>query len=372
MPGLIEPLIEMYHGLPDQVKLIAFVIVFILAVAQTVRTILEWRKVRHLEEELERTKEERDELQKRFDSLNKVDDLVWTKPDAFNQNRFTSKTTRTARFVAICNFKGGVGKTTLTLNLGVALAMRKKRVLLVDLDWQGTLSNLALPQDLRDDYRKKKLTTEILFTEDVTVLQAQQMMFQLQYAALCRIMLAHENLEMIEFETQSRFFLDPKHDVRFFLQRLLHSPEIAQAFDFVLFDCPPRMTTACINALTCADYLLVPTSLSQLDIEAVPRTLNSLRNLHSVVRAEFLGAVITRGKMRNGKLTKDEKDQQRTLKDLIERHQTGQGFVFSAIIPDSPIIHKYAAKEKAVVAHEPQIRTYFEAVAQELERKVAK
>jgi cellulose biosynthesis protein BcsQ len=64
-------------------------------------------------------------------------------------------------------------------------------------------------------------------------------------------------------------------------------PEIFQQFDYVLFDCPPRMSTACINALTCSDHVLVPSTLSQLDIDAVPRTLKWLHELHAVVRQVF-------------------------------------------------------------------------------------
>src|SRR5207245_9308812 len=75
-------------------------------------------------------------------------------------NRFVPREQRRTRFIALANLKGGVGKTTLTLNLGVSLAERGKKILLVDLDFQGTLSNLALPRNLVNDYRNKGGTTD--------------------------------------------------------------------------------------------------------------------------------------------------------------------------------------------------------------------
>ena len=155
------------------------------------------------------------------------------------------------------------------------------------------------------------------------------------------------------------------------LQRILHAPEIAQGYDYVFFDCPPRMSTACINALTCADYVLIPTTLSQLDIEAVPRTLNGLVELHAVVRADFLGAVITRARLRAGKLVSYERKQLDTLNQFIRQHQPGDGFIFSSIIPDSPTIHRMTAEQKTAAAHDDEMRAIFEAVAQELERKAS-
>src|ERR1017187_5609515 len=165
-----EYLVDLFREMPDWLKLVAFVILFLLLVGETVWQILSWREIRHLKRDLRDTRddlkkvsEERDQLLARFESLNKVDSHVWTKPDAFKKNLFSSKSSRRARFVAISNLKGGVGKTTLTLNLGVTLALRGKRVLLLDLDFQGTLSNLALPIDLLKEYRRNQWTTDALF-----------------------------------------------------------------------------------------------------------------------------------------------------------------------------------------------------------------
>jgi cellulose biosynthesis protein BcsQ len=68
-------------------------------------------------------------------------------------------------------------------------------------------------------------------------------------------------------------------DVRYRLRRALHSDQIAEHFDLVLLDCPPRLSTACINALAACDYVLIPVILDQLSAEAAPRMLRWLRKL---------------------------------------------------------------------------------------------
>jgi len=273
-----------------------------------------------------------------------------SRPDQYGNNRFVR----------------GVGKTTLTLNLGVSLGQRGKKVLLVDLDFQGTLSNLALPRELVNDYRDKGWTTDALLKANAAA-PVQSLLFAVQDAGNCRAMIAREHLELIEFERQSRFFVNPEQEARFLLQKALHVPEIFEQFDYVLFDCPPRMSTACINALTCADYVLVPSTLSQLDIEAVPRTLKWLRELHAVVGATFLGVVITRARMRAEDLVSYERAQLNKLRDFIRAHQPGEGFVLPCMVPK---IHQLTAERKAVAIHSDEGRAWFGAIADELERRV--
>jgi hypothetical protein len=130
---------------------------------------LAWRTQKQLKKDLKRTEkqlqevtQDRDQLQERLLALNRVDVHVWKKPDLYSNNRFVPREQRPTRFIALVNLKGGVGKTTLALNLGISLGLRDKRVLLADLDFQGTLSNMALPRELVNDYRDKGWTTDAL------------------------------------------------------------------------------------------------------------------------------------------------------------------------------------------------------------------
>ena len=62
-------------------------------------------------------------------------------------------------------------------------------------------------------------------------------------------------------------------DIRYRLRAILHLPEIADRFDFILLDCPPRLTTGCINALAASDYALIPVLPNAVSTAAVPRLL---------------------------------------------------------------------------------------------------
>jgi cellulose biosynthesis protein BcsQ len=371
-----DTLIKLFHELSETSKLALFLVFLGIFIVDAVWRILAWpsqkqhkKDFKRTEKQLQEVTKDRDQLQDRLLALDRVDSHVWTKPDLFANNHFVPREQRQTRFIALVNLKGGVGKTTLTLNLGVSLGLRDKRVLLVDLDFQGTLSNMALPRELVTDYRKKEWTTDALLKTNrgIPVLN---LLFDVPDAGNCRAMIAREELELVEFERQSRFFVNPEQEARFLVQRALHVPEIFQHFDYVLFDCPPRMSTTCINALTCSDHILVPSTLSQLDIEAVPRTLKWLDELRPVVRAKFLCAVITRARMREGNLVSYERPQMVSLVEFIRQHQPGEGFVLPCMVPDSPKIHQLTAEGKAAALHSPEGRAWFGAIADEIERRV--
>jgi len=371
-----ESLLRLFEGLSESSKLIAFLVFFVVFVLYTVWTILSYGQQRRLSKELKRTEkaladviEDRDNLQERLTALDRVDSHVWTKPDQYGNSHFVPRDERRTRFIALVNLKGGVGKTTLTLNLGASLGQLGKKVLLVDLDFQGTLSNLALPRDLVNDYRSKGWTTDSLLKGNGGLAIA-ALHFAVPDAPHCRVMIAREHLELVEFERQSRFFVNPEQEARFLLQKALQVPELLQEFDYVLFDCPPRMSTACINALTCSDHVLIPSTLSQLDIEAVPRTLKWLHELHSVVRATFLGVVITRARMRSDELVSYERPQMDRLRGFIRTHQPGEGFILPYMVPDSPRVHQLTAEGKAVAIHSAEGRAWFGAIANEIEKRV--
>jgi cellulose biosynthesis protein BcsQ len=376
MMDTLLKIVESFGELSETSKLIAFLLTLAVAVTSLLKWFMRHRDAKALAEERQRTtdalnavKEERDQLLNRFEQLDRIDTEVWLKADASGKNQFVPARDRTTRFLAIFNLKGGVGKSTLTVNLGAALAQLGKRVLLVDLDFQGTLSNMVMePKRLRECREKRWCTDELLktqFKDDV-----ERWIFPAEAIPGCKVMVSREELQRVEYAQQSRFFVDPAKEVRFLLQALLHTPEIMDEFEYVLFDCPPRITTACINALTCADHVLVPTTLSEPDIEAVPRSLQWLSELHSIVQASFLGAIITRGRMRKGKLIANERDQLGKLKETIrDKHQVGD-FIFHAMIQESPAIHEITTKHEVAAVQLKDAGIWFGRVASELIGKV--
>ena len=76
-------------------------------------------------------------------------------------------------------------------------------------------------------------------------------------------------------------------DVRYRLRHALHSRDLRDQYDVVLIDCPPRLTTGCVNALAASDYVLIPVLLEETSTDAVPRTLGWLKKFQAQVCTEL-------------------------------------------------------------------------------------
>jgi chromosome partitioning protein len=147
-----------------------------------------------------------------------------------------------ARIVAICNQKGGVGKTTTTINLGAALAERGRRVLLVDFDPQGALSvGLGIqPHDI------DSTVYNLLMERDV---KAQDVLFRTGIAGMD---LLPSNIDLSGAEVQL------VHEVgrEFVLGGALK--DVVPEYDYIMIDCQPSLGLLTINALACSDSVLIP------------------------------------------------------------------------------------------------------------------
>jgi len=147
-----------------------------------------------------------------------------------------------ARVVAMCNQKGGVGKTTTTISLGAALAELGRKVLLVDFDPQGSLSvGLGLnPHDM-------ELTVyNLLMDKDVALADV------VQKTSVAGMDLLPSNIDLSAAEVQLVHEVGREQT----LQRVL-APAIAD-YDVVLIDCQPSLGLLTVNALTASDGVIVP------------------------------------------------------------------------------------------------------------------
>ncbi|KEK25651.1 sporulation initiation inhibitor protein Soj [Bacillus gaemokensis] len=164
------------------------------------------------------------------------------------------------KIIAIANQKGGVGKTTTSVNLGAGMAQVGKKVLLVDIDAQGNATTgvgiekseldqciynvLVEDADVRGVIQKTA-------TENLDVLPA-------------TIQLAGAEIELVP--TISR-------EVR--LQRALQS--IRDEYDYIIIDCPPSLGLLTINALTAADSVIIPVQCEYYALEGLSQLLNTVR-----------------------------------------------------------------------------------------------
>ena len=151
---------------------------------------------------------------------------------------------RGPRIIAVANQKGGVGKTTTTINLGAALAKSGERVLIVDLDPQGNASTgLGIEPDMRE------FTTYELLLENAPLSDVIQGTSDENLMIIpATVDLSSADIELISNEKRSYLL----HDA------LRQTAMDGYALDYVLIDCPPSLNLLTVNAMVAAHSVLVP------------------------------------------------------------------------------------------------------------------
>ena len=165
-----------------------------------------------------------------------------------------------ARIISVANQKGGVGKTTTTVNLGACLAYFGKKILLVDIDAQGNATSglgvrkSDVEKDIYDILVNETLVTEVVLPssrENLWVVPA-------------TIQLAGAEIELTsQMARESR------------LKQALE--KVRDDYDYILIDCPPSLGHLTINAFTASDSILIPVQCEYYALEGLSQLLNTVR-----------------------------------------------------------------------------------------------
>jgi chromosome partitioning protein len=282
---LIETSKEFAQAYYPLVALITTVIGFILGLrtgfwTRILRKIADfWRTdVRSLRSQNAELAEKLQRVRDAFDD----DNNIWLRTPVIRPDRYSASLQSSIPILLVANLKGGVGKTTIAANLATYFERRKgERVLAIDLDHQGSLSSMLLPDDAQRTERPAEAVKSLIGgVGDAGIVSFAQ-----------RIPILHSRKDSLLIECDDAFgnyemrlllewlIGDRSDDIRYNLACVLHSPDIQQNFDRVIIDAPPRMTPGLVNALCASTHLVVPFVLDILSAERVGLFLRTVRKM---------------------------------------------------------------------------------------------
>lgn len=176
-----------------------------------------------------------------------------------------------ARVVAICNQKGGVGKTTSTINLGAALAEYGRRVLLVDFDPQGALSvGLGVPS-----HHLERTIYNVIMEQSVPVDEV------VQPTMVSGMDLLPSNIDLSAAEVQLVTEVGREQTLGRTLQPLIPH------YDYILVDCQPSLGLLTINALACADGVVIPLECEFFSLRGVALLIDTIEKVRERLNSKL-------------------------------------------------------------------------------------
>ena len=218
-----------------------------------------------------------------------------------------------ARIFCIANQKGGVGKTTTTVNLAAGLAKVGQRVLMVDLDPQG---NATMGSGV--DKRQLKASIYDVLLESSSIAEARLTSDKL-VAAGCSYDVLGANRELAGAEVE---LVDVERRERRLKSALA---EVADDYDFILIDCPPSLSMLTLNGLCSAHGVLVPMQCEYFALEGLTDLINTIKQVRANMNKDLAVIGLLRV-MFDPRITL-----QQQVSDQLKEHFTDK--VFDTVIP---------------------------------------
>ncbi|WP_139439789.1 ParA family protein [Enterococcus faecium] len=248
-----------------------------------------------------------------------------------------------AQIISVANQKGGVGKTTTTVNLGACLASLGKKVLLVDMDAQGNATSgvgIRKPDVTKDIY--DVLVNELPIEEATLITE-------------------HENLSIVPATLQLAGAEIELTSMMARESRLKGSlAEVSSQYDYILIDCPPSLGHLTINSFTASDSILIPVQCEYYALEGLSQLLNTVRLVqkHFNPELEIEGVLLT---MYDARTNLGNEVVEEVRKYFREK-------VYETIIPRNIRLSEAPSHGKPIIDYDPRSRgaEVYQALAKEV------